>query len=259
MEQQAKYRAKSPMVIVDAYFMNQKEEHELYEKLDGIHYQQYCTMSTLREETNQAEKQCRSLLAQRKTIQRTTLNHVMDEIRSLKIERPSSIRQKHGTPLKPRSLARVSSASPRLGQSRVAHDASWQVPSDQVGNGFISDQTPFLSMVNVSDDEWLKYKLRPATSRTKEASSCAPPRKPRAVSSRLRKLDSTADTMTYRKLEGIAKIENISLKEAERTRQDKITAKEKISQMLDDALQEKINHFLKKFEDKRLQSLSASL
>ncbi|XP_078502890.1 uncharacterized protein LOC144761323 [Lissotriton helveticus] len=258
MEQQAKCRAKSPMVMVDAHFLNQKEEEELCDKLDGIHYQHYCTMSTLRKETNQTEMQCRKLLAQRKTIQRTTLDHVMSEIRCLKVERPSSIRQRHNTLLKPGAFARPSSASPRLGQSRVAHASSCQLASDGVGNSLISDQIPFLRRA-VSDDEWSKYKLRPATSKTHEASSCAPSRKPRAVSSRLRKMDSTTDTMTYRKLEGLAKIENISLKEAERTRQDKIMEKEKISQMLDDALQQKINHFLEKFEDKRLHSLTASL
>ncbi|KAM4694424.1 uncharacterized protein O3C94_004914 [Discoglossus pictus] len=246
MDRPVKHRPKSAPVITEAYFQNKREEESLLEKLNGMHYQHNAGLMRLRHAMGLVVSQRQKILTQRAITPQSKLEHVMEEIQTLK-----QVKHCTGNPKSylPASTAEIQGAGTyskwppaptSLRQASGSYDAfkSW-------GNKSLSSATPEKEIPFLSEP-----KITPSESTLKSLEKSEKPvtRKQRATSALERKPDSSMQSLTYRELGEIALLEKISVRETEKQKQKKLLEKQLLSKSFDTFLQQKIDNFLKKCE-----------
>ncbi|XP_029452884.1 uncharacterized protein LOC115088836 [Rhinatrema bivittatum] len=245
-----KRRSMSPLMTVDAYIQNKREDEDLCVRLDSMHHRHWVTLNTLRQKTNHMEKQHQHLLLQRAISQRSTLGQVMNEIRSLKSAKLSSDNKRDLLPDIELSI-KSDSALPKPNHLQMF---LWQ-PSVSFAPHGKTQAKDIRSLVHrplmqraSSAMELSRFRSDLASVKTPERTMDFVVEQPKAMLSLQRRSASTVEVMTYRQLGGIAKIENIYIKETEMQKKNKLLEKEQIKQKLNASLQEKIKNFLKNCE-----------
>ncbi|MEE6476961.1 hypothetical protein FKM82_011301 [Ascaphus truei] len=239
MDRQMKRRPKSAPVITDAYFQNKREEECLCMKLDGIHYQHHADLTRLRQATGHVVRQQQHLLSQRAVTPQSTLQHIMEEIQTFKKDKLCTVKT---TACLPASTELV------VGTKWLPSPSSQslKVSSDLHENGGSKrfSQTAVQRDFSVADT----IRMRPGETvwKSLDTSESHTARKPRATSGLQRKSTSCMELLTYRELGGIARLDNIYTREAEKQRQQQLLERQRLHKSLDAALQQRVHHFLKK-------------
>ncbi|XP_068136359.1 uncharacterized protein [Hyperolius riggenbachi] len=245
MDQSPKTRPKSAPVITNAYIQNKREDEDLCEKLDSLHYQHYAGLIKLRQAVGSIVKQKRILLTQRAITPQSRLDQVLDEIHTYKKDKHysgvSRSRLPASTELHPDYTSVSKRSPPPFSQgSFSASHAVYEHPGARL--------IPVVTGIRIfpSTDN-TKTRTVDAT-RKHDQTSDKSERKPRASSALQRRPASSMEVLTYKELSGIARLENITEREAARQKRQMQMEKMSMSNSLDCALQEKVHNFLKKLE-----------
>ncbi|KAM4771222.1 uncharacterized protein WCC33_003065 [Rhinophrynus dorsalis] len=234
MDRPTKPRPRTAPVVSDVYLQNKREEEWLGVKLDGLHLQHHAGLLRLNQEMGHVVQQRHNLLIQRAVTPQSTLEHVMDEIQTFKKDRRCFQKTKCNLPMSTELVGIYSPSS--LG------------PHDRFKQGYskMSSQTTMegaFPSLDISD-------RNPSETSLKSLETWEKPtvRKPRATSALQRKSKSNMDLLTYKELGGIARLDNISIRETERQKQQGLLERKRLNKSTDIVLQQKIDNFLKKFE-----------
>lgn len=239
MDPLPKHRPKSAPVITNAYVQNKREDACLCEKLDSIHYQHYAGLIKLKQAVGHIVRQRKVLLTQRAITPQSTLDHVLDEIHTYKRDKQGSSLSKSFLPTSTELYAENSTRPkwpptcqglPNVYKHREAKTFPF------VTSGRI---VPLMENTEITSVE---STIRHPQGLEKSA------RRPRATSALERTPHSSMDLLTYKQLSEISRIEKISVREAERQKQQMQLQKNNMNKQLDNALQEKVHNFLKKLE-----------
>ncbi|KAG8580067.1 hypothetical protein GDO81_007117 [Engystomops pustulosus] len=232
MEPPMKHRPKSAPVITDAYVQNKKEDECLCVRLDSLHYQQHASLIRLKQAVSDIVRQRRNLLTQRAITPQSSLDHVMDEIHTYKKDK-----RRHGLPMSqlPPSteLYMESGLSSKWPPSPSFLPSTTYISSNQKESTKREDRRS-----SVTDEAKVKS-TEHAQKHEKKVRVMSPGQK---TSQRGKEL------LTYKELSQIACLENISMREAERQRQQKQMEKQRLSRSMDSALQERVHRFLRKLD-----------
>ncbi|KAM9316399.1 uncharacterized protein PAF06_007411 [Gastrophryne carolinensis] len=222
MDQPSKHRAKSAPVITEAYVQNKREDECLCEKLDSIQYQHYANLIRLRESVSHIARQKKILLSQRAISRQSSLDHVLDEICTYKNDKHCSSPTKSHLP-----------SSTEVYVSRGSN-LKWPPPYSQ-------------SLPSASHNIYAPVEGKPLSQISASRAQDKADQRPRAASSLQRSPHSTMP-LTYKELSGIARLENVSMREAERRKQQIQLEKQNLSRLSDSTLRERVHNFLKKLE-----------
>ncbi|KAE8605231.1 hypothetical protein XENTR_v10015038 [Xenopus tropicalis] len=236
MGQPIKRRPRTAPAVSEVYILNKREEESLCAKLDVMHYKHHVGLTRLRQDTDQIARQGQSLLTQRAVTPQSTLEHIMNEIQTFK-------QNKH---CKRRPLGTLP-ASTEISVEVIDMYSKWPsssfVPQDMNGRRqSFSVATPERTSLN--------RKLSATDHKDLEYSQKSMVWKKRPNSSLLQRSASGTDLLTYKELGGIARLESISIREAEKREKQKLLARQRLSNSLDSALRQRIDHFFMKLESR---------
>ncbi|XP_063296928.1 uncharacterized protein LOC134585439 [Pelobates fuscus] len=241
-----KPRPKSAPVITNAYVQNRREEECLYVKLNGMHCQHHADMMRWRQAVDNVVRKRQNLLLQRAITPQSTLERVMDEIQTFKKYRSTPKSAKVNLPLSTEVSGDLGSYSKWVSSSSSQNLHSVPSYDDEArcGGPNASCSTRSRTFPAMRGPQIKPHEIM---SKIPETSERKVEKKQRPLSTLQRKPDSI-ESLTYKELGGIARLENISMRETERQKQIKLLEREQISKTHDTALQQKVDTFLKKFE-----------
>ncbi|KAM8953247.1 uncharacterized protein RCH25_044068 [Pelodytes ibericus] len=243
-----KQRPKSAHVITDAYAQNLKEEKCLFVKLDGLHYQHHAGLIRWRQVMSVEEQKRYDLLVQRAVTPHSTLDHVMDQIQTLKRHKRSTGNTRSSLPASTELDIGLCPYSKWPPSTPFMSRLSVTGPGDRVENG---GGKPFnFTRTDGAFPAIDKPQTKPHEFpfRTPEISEKTAVAKSWEASQWQRKPKCTMESLSYRELGGIALLENISMRETEKQKQQKVFERQNLNKTHETALQHKIHSFLKKFE-----------
>ncbi|XP_072266462.1 uncharacterized protein [Pyxicephalus adspersus] len=239
MDQPPKHRPKSAPVITNAYVQNKKEDECLCEKLDSIHYQHYADLIKLKQAVGHIVRQRRVLLTQRAITPQSTLDHVLDEIHTYKKYKQGSGLSRSYLPASTELYVDNGTSSKWSPPPTAPSLPIVYKPGDVKMFPFAGRMLPVVENTEMKSTEMT---VRHQQSLEKQS------RRPRATTPLERRPHSSMDLMTYKQLSEISRLEKISVREAERQRQQLQLEKQNMNKLHDNALQEKVHTFLKKLE-----------
>ncbi|OCT81308.1 uncharacterized protein LOC108716382 [Xenopus laevis] len=232
MDQPIKRRPKTAPALSEVYILNKREEESLCAKLDGIHYKHHAGLRRLSQDIDQIARQRHSLLNQRAVTPQSTLEHNMNDIKTFK-------QNKHG---KQRTLGHLP-ASTEISVEVIDMYSKWP-PSSLKNN---RKRQSF----SLSTPERTSLNMNPSTDhRNLEYSEKNIVWKTRPNSSGLQRSTSGTDLLTYKELGGIARLDSISIREAEKREKQKLLVRQRHSKSLDIEIRQRIDQFFMKLESR---------
>ncbi|OCT79039.1 hypothetical protein XELAEV_18030135mg [Xenopus laevis] len=237
MDQPIKRRNKTAPALSEVYIQNKREEESLCAKLDGMHYKHHAGLRRMRQDIDQIARQRHSLLTQRAVTPRSTLEHIMSEIQTFK-------QNKH---CKQRTLGHLP-ASTEISVQAIDVYSKW--PPSSSGSPDMKNNGKRQSFSLSTPERTSMNRLPSATDNNVESSEKDIVWKKRPNSSLMQRAASRTDLLTYKELGGIARLESISIREAEKREKQTLLAKQRHSKSLDIEMRQKIDNFFRKLESR---------
>ncbi|XP_075719961.1 uncharacterized protein LOC142760652 [Rhinoderma darwinii] len=241
MEKPMKHRPKSAPVITNAYVQNKREDECLCVRLDSLHYQHHASLIRLKHAVSDVVRQRRNLLTQRAITPQSSLDHVMDEIHTYKKDKNRPSLTKSQLPAST-ELYVENSMNSKWPPSPSCLPSIARISYNQREGKKMEEASDRRSPV--MDDA----KVKPTEGRKQMRISEKHERKRTVMSPGQMWSQRGQELLTYKELSQIACLENISMREVERQRQQKQMEKQQLNRSIDSALQEKVHRFLRKLE-----------